>query len=100
MILNDSVIIKELSVTYNDEAMPVKSWSNLVTIKADVQPIGGEIAHMEYGISESGISHRIFCRPNSNLKVGNRIEYNSTDYEIRHIAPFKNHYEVLLKTLS
>lgn len=97
MILPYTVTIQSKSTTYDDEGMPVTTWSDVATIQADIQPVGGEIVQREYGITETGITRRMFYEVNAEVQNGRRVVHGSSTYEIRYVAEWRNHYEVLLK---
>lgn len=67
----------------------------LASIKADIQPIGGELAANEYGFSEE-CQARMFCEPNEHIKVGNYVTAEGRLYRIVYIASWTSP-EVLLQ---
>ncbi len=98
MNLPDKVEIQDDTVSYDSEGVASQTWSAVDTIQGDVQPFGGELAYKQYGITEAGITKRMFCEVNANVQMGRRAVVNDTEiYEIRYVAAFRNHYEVLLK---
>lgn len=97
MRLPDTVMIQSATNTRDAEGMVVQTWATVATIRADVQPFGGELAYMQYGITEAGITKRMFCEINSEVKVGRRVVVDGAAYEIRYVAQWRNHYEALLK---
>ena len=82
---------------YDDIGMPVESWETVATIQADIQPLGGELAQKEYGIVETGITSRMFCNPSDAVQLARRVVYEGNTYEVRHVAVYRGHYEVLLR---
>lgn len=92
-----SVEIKYKSVTYDSEGVPSESWTKAATIRADIQPMGGELAERQYGIVETGITSRMFCNPSADVQLARRVVHDGNTYEIRHVAAYRGHYEVLLR---
>ncbi len=92
-----TVEIKYKSVTYDSEGVPTESWSKAATIQADIQPLGGELAERQYGIVEVGITARMFCNPSTDVQLARRVVHDGKTYEIRHVAAYRGHMEVLLR---
>jgi SPP1 family predicted phage head-tail adaptor len=92
-----SVEIQSKTTDYDSEGVPTESWSKAATIQADIQPLGGELAERQYGIVETGITSRMFCNPSTDVQLARRVVYDSTTYEIRHVADYRDHMEVLLR---
>lgn len=98
MNLADRIEIQDDVVSYDSEGVASQTWSVVDTVQGDVQPFGGELAYRQYGITEVGITKRMFCEVNTNIQVGRRVVVNDAEiYEIRYVATFRNHYEVLLR---
>lgn len=95
-----TVLVKAKTVSYSDIGLPTESWGTGTSIQADIQPIGGEIAQRDYGVVETGITARMFCDPSDDVKTGSRVEHGSDIYEIRHVARYRGHYEVLLRGVT
>lgn len=92
-----SVQIQAKTTGYDDIGMPIETWGTVATIQADIQPLGGELAQREYGIVETGITSRMFCNPSTDVQLARRVVYDGNDYEIRHVAAYRGHMEVLLR---
>lgn len=90
------VQIQAKTTGYDDIGMPIETWETVATIQADIQPLGGELAQKEYGIVETGITSRMFCNPSDAVQLARRVHDGNT-YEIRHVAAYRGHYEVLLR---
>ncbi len=97
MKLPYSVQIQAKTTGYEDEGIPIETWSTVATIRADIQPLGGELAERQYGIVETGITSRMFCNPSDAVQLARRVVYDSKNYEIRYVAAYRGHYEVLLR---
>lgn len=91
-----SVQIQTKVTGHDDEGIPITTWNTVATIRADIQPLGGELAERQYGIVEVGITARMFCNPNSAVQLARRVHDGNT-YEIRHVAAYRGHMEVLLR---
>jgi head-tail adaptor len=92
-----SVEIQSKTTNYDSEGVPTESWSKAATIRADIQPLGGELAERQYGIVETGITSRMFCNPSDAVQLARRVVCDSTTYEVRHVAAYRGHMEVLLR---
>ena len=92
-----TVEIQSKTTSYDSEGVPTESWTKAATIQADIQPLGGELAERQYGIVETGITSRMFCNPSTGVQLARRVVYDSTTYEIRHVAAYRGHMEVLLR---
>ena len=97
MKLPCSVQIQSKTTDYDEEGIPIETWTTAATIQADIQPLGGELAERQYGIVETGITSRMFCNPSTDVQLARRVVYDSTTYEIRHVAAYRGHLEVLLR---
>lgn len=92
-----SVEIQSKTTSYDSEGVPTESWSKAATIQADIQPLGGELAERQYGIVEVGITARMFCNPSNAVQLARLVVYDGNTYEIRHVAAYRGHMEVLLR---
>lgn len=92
-----TVEIQSKTTNYDSEGVPTESWSKAATIQADIQPLGGELAERQYGIVETGITMRMFCNPSDAVQLARRVVCDSATYEIRHVADYRGHMEVLLR---
>lgn len=70
-------------------------WKRLAVIKADIQPYGGELAEMEYGLKED-CRMRMFCNEAEYIKAGNYVRYEEKLYRISYAARWRYGMEVLL----
>lgn len=92
--------LQELAESFDAERVSTESWQTIYTFWADIRPIGGEIAFQQYGISEEGITKRVYCRPNKRIKTGLRLVHGTETtetYEICYVADYHDHYEVLMR---
>lgn len=92
-----SVEVQSKTTSYDSEGVPTGTWATVATIRADIQPLGGELAQREYGIVENGITSRMFCNPSTDVQLARRVVHDGKTYEIRHIAACRGHMEVLLR---
>lgn len=92
-----TVEIQSKTIGYDEEGIPVETWETVATIRADIQPLGGELAQKEYGIVETGITARMFCNPSDAVQLSRRVVHGGKTYEIRHVASYRGHMEVLLR---
>lgn len=92
-----SVEIQAKTTGYDDEGIPTQTWDTVATIRADIQPLGGELAERQYGIVETGITSRMFCNPANAVQLARRVVHDGKTYEIRHVASYRGHMEVLLR---
>ncbi len=91
------VEIQAKTTGYDDIGMPVETWETVAIIQADIQPMGGELAERQYGIVETGITSRMFCNPTDAVQLARRVVHDGKIYEIRYVAPYRGHMEVLLR---
>jgi hypothetical protein len=91
------VQIQAKTTGYDDIGMPIETWGTVATIQADIQPLGGELAQREYGIVETGITSRMFCNPSGAVQLARQVAHDGETYEIRHVAAYRGHMEVLLR---
>ncbi len=92
-----SVQIQAKTTGYDDEGIPIQTWETVATVRADIQPLGGELAERQYGIVETGITSRMFCNPSNAVQLARRVVHDDKTYEIRHVAAYRGHMEVLLR---
>jgi hypothetical protein len=81
------------------EGVVTNGWGAGNPIWANMTPIGGEYALRKYGFTEQDISMKMECRPNPIVALGNRIVWKGKTYDVRHIAPYPDRYEVLLRVV-
>ena len=94
-----SVQVQSKTTSYDFEGVPVETWEKVTTINADIQPLGGELAERQYGIVETGITSRMFCNPSTDVQLARRVVHDGRTYEIRHVAAYRGHVEVLLRPI-
>lgn len=100
MLLNISVTVQNKSITYSAEGMPVIVWTASQTTElSNKQPLSGEIAFKEYGISDAGITNLFFFKTSTTAQEGGRIVYGSEAYDIYRIEKYNNHYEVIVRAV-
>jgi head-tail adaptor len=92
-----SVEVQSKTTSYDSEGVPTESWKKAATIRADIQPLGGELAERQYGIVETGITSRMFCNPSDAVQLARRVVHDSRNYEIRYVAAYRGHMEILLR---
>lgn len=92
-----SVQIQAKATSYDDEGIPIETWQTVATIQADIQPMGGELAERQYGIVETGITFRMFCNSPDAVQLARQVVHDGKTYEIRHVAAYRGHMEVLLR---
>lgn len=98
MLLDISVTIQNKTTTYDSELMPVEVWTaSQTTEQSNKQPLSGEIAFQEYGISDAGITNLFFLRTSTAAQEGGRIVYGSEIYSIYRIEKYGNHYEAIVR---
>jgi Tfp pilus assembly protein FimT len=98
MLLNISVTVQNKTTTYDAEGMPVNVWTaSQTTERANKQPLSGEIAFKDYGISDAGVTNLFFVRTSTAAQEGGRIVHGSSTYDIYRVEPYQNHYEVIVR---
>jgi len=98
VLLDISVTIQNKTTSYDSEGMPVEIWTaSQTTERSNKQPLAGEIAFKEYGISDTGITNLFFFKTSTAARENGRIVYGSNTYDIYRVEPFGNHYEVIVR---
>ncbi len=98
MLLDITVTVQNKTITYDAEGMPVEVWTaSQTTEQANKQPLAGEIAFQEYGISDAGITNLFFMKTDTAAQEGGRIVDSEGTYDIYRIEKYPNHYEVIVK---
>lgn len=98
MLLDISIIVQEKTTTYDGEGMSIETWTaSQTTIDANRQPLGGEIAFKEYGISDAGVTDLFFTSVNTALQTNRRIIDNSETFDIYRVEKYPTHYEIITK---
>jgi len=100
MIKDKQVYVQIASASYTSEAMPSLVWTANQSLKmVNIQPLSGEMAYKDYGISEAGITKLMFCDVDSVFQKGRRIVHGSNTYAIYSVEEFPTHYECPLKPI-
>ena len=98
MLLDITVTVQNKVTQYDTEGMPVEVWTaSQTTEQANKQPLSGEIAFEEYGISDAGITNLFFMKTSTAATEGGRIVHGSDTYDIYRVEPYPNHYEVIVR---
>jgi len=98
MLLDISVTVQNKTTSYDAEGMPVNVWTaSQTTERANKQPLSGEIAFKDYGISDAGVTNLFFMRASTAAQEGGRIVHSSKTYDIYRIEPYLDHYEVIVR---
>jgi len=98
MKLNTSVTVQNQSSSYTVESMASVVWTASQTLEmSNHQPVSGEIAYKEYGISGGGIVDVFFFKTSTTAQEGGRIVDGSDTYDIYRIKKYPNHYEAIAK---
>lgn len=98
MILDITVTIQNKSTIYDSEGMPIETWTASQTAEeANKQPLAGEIAFKEYGISDAGITNLFFLKTSTSAQENGRIVYGTEIYSIYRIEKYPNHYEAIVR---
>ena len=98
MILDLSVTVQSKSATLTTEGMLTLVWTASQTTETmNKQPLSGEIAFKEYGISEAGITNVFFANTSTTADEGGRIVDADGTYDIYRIEKYPNHYEIIVR---
>lgn len=98
MRLTAIVTVQIKTTTYDSEGIAVEIWTaSQTTEKADKQPLGGEIAFKDYGISDAGITNLFFLKTSTSAQENGRIVDSDGTYSIYRIEKYPNHYEVIVR---
>jgi hypothetical protein len=62
------------------------------------QPLSGEIAYKEYGISDAGVTNIYFTQnATTTAQEGGRIVDSEGTYDVYRIETWPNHYEIIVR---
>lgn len=98
MNLIHSVLIQAATTTYDTEAMPVRAWTTLKTMIADVQPKALTANEIQgFGISNLQADAKImYFIKDTSIAQGMRVIYDSNIFEIRGVNSWRVHSSALL----
>ena len=100
MLVDISIIIQEKTTIYDNEGIAIETWTaSQTTIDANRQPLGGEIAFKEYGISDAGVTDLFFTPINTAVQTNRRIVDNLEIFDVYRVEKFPTHYEVIAKSV-
>lgn len=98
MLLDITVTVQNKTTIYDTEGMPVEVWTASQTTElSNKQPLLGEIAFREYGISDAGITNLFFFKTSTAAQEGSRIVYGTETYSVYRIEKYSKHYEVIVR---
>ena len=98
MRLDISVTIQNKTTTYDSEGIATEVWTASQTTElSNKQPLAGEIAFKEYGISDAGITNLFFFKTSTAAQENGRIVYGTETYDIYRIEKYPNHYEIIVR---
>ncbi len=99
MLLDISVTVQNKTTTYGGgEGMPTEIWTaSQTTERANKQPLSGEIAYQEYGISDAGITNVFFLEASTAAVENGRIIHDSNTYYICRIEEYDDHHEAIVR---
>ncbi|MDD5016541.1 MAG: hypothetical protein PHO15_00400 [Eubacteriales bacterium] len=99
MILDTPVSVQRKTTTYDSEGMPVEAWASVIE-RSNKQPLSGEIAFKDYGISDSGVTNLFFLKASTLAIESGRITDNAGTYEIYRIERYPNHCEAIVRPVT
>lgn len=87
----------EQLVGYNVFGEPIyEATFEKILIQCEIEPYSSKLAENRYGIV-TDVQYRLFTKPDSRLKLGEKIEYKDKNYTVSGVMDFDRHYEVLMK---
>jgi len=96
--LTASVTVQNKTIVYDSEGIGVETWTaSQTTEKSDKQPLSGEIAFKEYGISDAGITNLFFMKISTTAQEKGRIVDSDGTYDIYRVEKYPNHYEIIVR---
>jgi hypothetical protein len=88
------------NITYDSEGISSIVWTaSQTTEQSNKQPLSGEIAFKEYGISDAGITHLFFLKISTAALENGRIVHDSKSYDIYRIEEYPNHHEAIVRAV-
>lgn len=101
MILTANVTVQSPPTTANTtyvEGIASIVWTASQTAeKMNKQPLSGEIAFKEYGISDAGITNLFFAKTSTAAQENGRIVDDDGTYDIYRVEKYPNHYEIIVR---
>jgi Tfp pilus assembly protein FimT len=98
MLLDISVTVQNKTTAYDAEGVAIEAWTASQTVeRSNKQPLSGEIAFKDYGISDAGITNLFFLKTSTTAIEGGRIVYGAEAYDIYRIEKYGNHYEAIVR---
>ena len=94
------VTVQNKSASMTTEGMLTEIWTaSQTTEEMSKQPLSGEIAYKEYGISDAGITHVFFTSngATTTAQKGGRIVDSVGTYDIYQVEPWQRHYEIIVR---
>jgi hypothetical protein len=84
-------------VDYNDFGEPIyETVFKRLPIRCEIELYSSKLAENQYGIL-ADVKYRLFTKPDTRLKLGEKIEYRNENYTITGVMDYDRHYEVLIK---
>ncbi|MCK0470889.1 hypothetical protein [Halalkalibacter sp. APA_J-10(15)] len=89
-------------IDYTPLGQPIYADSKTIytPFKCKTEPYSNHKAEYQYGVFVD-CSHRVFCRPNKNIKILSKLKFNqneeSEEYEVTQVLEYDRHMEVLMK---
>ncbi len=105
MFVDTTITVQNKDTTFDTEGMSLEVWTaNETTLAANHQPLSGEIAYKEYGISDASLTdlfftpvHTAIATKNLTAKITVRIIDGSEAFDVYRVEPFSAHYEVICR---
>lgn len=95
-----NVTVQNISATQTSELMTTEVWTaSQTTEEMSKQPLSGEIAYQEYGISDAGVVY-LFCTTegaSTAAQEGGRLVDSAGTYDIYRVESWRNHYEIIAR---
>ena len=93
------VTVQNKSASMTIEGMLTEVWTtSQTTEEMSKQPLSGEIAYKEYGISDAGVTNVFFTQnATTTAQEGGRIVDSDGTYDIYRVEKWPNHCEAIVK---
>jgi len=93
----ETVKVLEANTSIDSEAYENNTYSIIETLtKVDKQPLSGEIASKEYGVTEAGIDYLLIITESTVMKNNSKLKINGDFYEVKAFVDWNIHTEAVI----
>ncbi len=98
MFVDTTITVQNKEKTFDTEGMSIEVWTADETLlAANHQPLSGEVAFKEYGISDASLTDLFFTPVHTAVHTNARIIDGSETFDIYRVERFSAHYESICR---